>query len=216
MVKIKFAALAAVMVAAVATVASAQQATQAGVSATIPDGKIAVINRAALQTQINEFRQKVEQVNNQYKDRIQRIEGMSQQIKQLESDIQSKGPAMPADKLAEMRNSYEDMKKRGQREYEDLQAEYNRAVETATRPIGEKVGQFMNTYAQQRGIVLIIDLAGASQTGSLAWWSPGTDITNDFVNEYNKANPVPVTPGAAQPKPQPNQPTPNKPAGNKQ
>jgi Skp family chaperone for outer membrane proteins len=204
------------MVAAVATVASAQQATQAGVSATIPDGKIAVINRAALQTQINEFRQKVEQVNNQYKDRIQRIEGMSQQIKQLESDIQSKGPAMPADKLAEMRNSYEDMKKRGQREYEDLQAEYNRAVETATRPIGEKVGQFMNTYAQQRGIVLIIDLAGASQTGSLAWWSPGTDITNDFVNEYNKANPVPVTPGAAQPKPQPNQPTPNKPAGNKQ
>ena len=47
MLKIRFAAFAAVILAAVASLASAQQATQAGVGAAIPDGKIAVINTQA-------------------------------------------------------------------------------------------------------------------------------------------------------------------------
>jgi hypothetical protein len=42
-----------------------------------------------------------------------------------------------------------------------------------------------------------LDLAGAYQTGTLAYWSPTTDITEDFITEYNKANPIPG--GAAAP-----------------
>jgi hypothetical protein len=52
--------------------------------------------------------------------------------------------------------------------------------------------------------VLIINLPGAAQTGSIAYWSPGADITQDFITEYNKANPVAGAP-AAQPKPTPPQ-----------
>ena len=46
----------------------------------------------------------------------------------------------------------------------------------------------------------MINLAGAAQAGVLAYWNPGTDVTEDFVAEYNKANPVA---GASAPRPQP-------------
>ncbi|MFY9556885.1 MAG: OmpH family outer membrane protein, partial [Blastocatellia bacterium] len=73
-------------------------------------------------------------------------------------------------------------------------------IDTATKPIRDKLYQFLNNYAAQRSIVLIINLAGAAQTGTLAYWNPGTDITDDFIAEYNKANPVAGAP-AAPPKP---------------
>jgi outer membrane protein len=70
--------------------------------------------------------------------------------------------------------------------------------------------QFLNTYAAKRNIVVVINLAGAAQSGSLAYWNPGLDITEDFVSEYNKANPVAGV--TATPPAQPAKP-PVKPAG---
>ena len=104
------------------------------------------------------------------------------------------------------------MKRQGTRDYEDLKGEYDRAEEASTKPVKDKLYQFLNNYATQHGIVLVINLAGAAQTGVLAYWNPATDITGDFINEYNKANPVP---GLAPPATQPAQPTkpPTKPAG---
>ncbi|HXG92777.1 MAG TPA: OmpH family outer membrane protein [Blastocatellia bacterium] len=202
MVKKKFAALAALMIAAVAAVASAQQATQAGVGGAIPDGKIVVINTQKLPGAIGELRQKYEQVDNQFKPRYSKLEQMANEMKTLENDIRTKGPSLAQDKLAEMQARYDDLKKQGTREQEDLKGEIDKALATATKPVWDKVTQFLQSYAAQRGIVMIIDLAGAAQTGSLAYISPGTDVTDDFVNEYNKANPVAGAAAPAQPKPQ--------------
>lgn len=200
MVKIKFAALAAVILAIIAAVASAQQATQAGVGAAIPDGKIVVINTAAFPSGIGELKVKYEQLEAQFKDRFQKLQGVDAQLKSMENDIRTKGQAMTADKLQELQVSYDDLKKRGQRDYEDLTAEYNRTREVATRPVRDKLYQFLQTYSAQRGITLVIDLAQAAQSGVLAYWNPGADVTEDFVAEYNKANPVA---GASAPRTQP-------------
>jgi outer membrane protein len=205
MLKIKFAALAAFIMAAGAVAASAQQATQAGVGAAIPDGKIAVLNAAAFAENISELRQKYEQVNNQFKDRYQKLQGLAEQMKTLENEIRVQGPTLAPDKLQEKQTSYAELKKRGEREQEDLNGEIDKAIDTATRPVRDKLYQFLQTYAAQRGIVMIINLAGAAQTQSLAYWSPGTDITQDFIAEYNKANPVAGAP-ATQPRPQPASP----------
>lgn len=213
MVKMKFAVIAAMVLAAIAPGASAQQMSQAGVSGVLPDGKIAVINTQIFQSEIGELKQKYDLVDNQFKDRYQKLQTIEQQLKQLENDIRTKGPAMAPDKVQEMQGQYEDLKKRGTRDLEDLRGEYQKAVEVATRPVEQKLMQFMQNYAAQRGIVVVINLAGAAQTGSLAYWSPGADITKDFIAEYNKANPVAGAP-ASRPATQP-APTPTKPAGQK-
>ena len=186
--------------------ASAQQATQAGVGAAIPDGKIAVINTQVFPGTISELKVKYEQIDNQFKDRYQKLQTVETQLKTMENDFRTKQNVLTADKYQELQVSYEDLKKRGQRDYEDLKAEYDRTIDTATKPIRDKLYQFLQTYASQRGITVMINLAGAAQAGVLAYWNPGTDVTEDFVTEYNKANPVagaPASAPAGTPRPQP-------------
>jgi Skp family chaperone for outer membrane proteins len=190
MLKIKSAALAAILITSVAGLASAQQAAQAGVGAALPDGRVAVINTQAFPASINELKIKYDQVDGQFKDRYQRLQTIETQLKQMETDIKTKGSSLTPDKLQEMQITYDDLKKKGTREYEDLKADYDRTIDSATKPIRDKLFQFLNTYASQRSIVVIFNLAAAAQVGSLAYWNPGIDMTDDFISEYNKANPV--------------------------
>ncbi|HMG32524.1 MAG TPA: OmpH family outer membrane protein [Blastocatellia bacterium] len=191
MLKVKFAAAAAFIVAALAGVASAQQPAQGGApGGNVPDGKIAVINTQVFPAQINELKQKYEQVDGQFKDRYEKLKQLDNQLKQMETDIRTKGPSWPADKQQQAQDEYARLKTQGTREFEDLKAEYDRTVDTATKPVRDKLYQFVEKYAGSHGIVLVLNLAGAAQTGSLAYWHPGSDITDDFVSEYNKANPV--------------------------
>jgi Skp family chaperone for outer membrane proteins len=202
MFKIKLAVLVAAVLAGMSASASAQQATQAGVAAALPDGRIAVVNSQAFPGGIGELKQKYEQVDKGFQARYQQLQALENQLKQLESDIRTKGPSLTQEKLQEMQDNYERMKKQGTRDLEDLKAEYDRTLDTATKPIRDKLYQFLNNYAAQHSIVLVINLAGAAQSGSLAYWNPGTDITDDFIAEYNKANPVPGgTPASAPTKP---------------
>jgi Skp family chaperone for outer membrane proteins len=201
MFRIKLALLVAALVAAISSSASAQQATQAGVSAALPDGRVAVVNSQAFLGGIGELKQKYEQVDKQFQARYQQLQALEAQLKQMENDMQVKGPTLAPEKLAELQNNYNELKKKGTRDLEDLKAEYDRTIDTATKPIRDKLYQFLNNYAAQHSIVLVINLAGAAQSGSLAYWNPGTDITDDFIAEYNKANPVPGAAPAAPPKP---------------
>jgi len=202
MLKLRLAAFIAAVLTAMTANASAQQATQAGVGAALPEGKIAVVNTQAFAGGIGELKQKYDQVEKQFQPRYQQLQTVETQLKQMENDIQVKGNAMPPDKLQELQTQYQDLKRRGTRDYEDLKAEYDRTIDNATKPVRDKLYQFLNNYATQRKIILVVNLAGAAQTGSLAYWNPGADITDDFIAEYNKANPVPGGAPAVTPPPQ--------------
>jgi Skp family chaperone for outer membrane proteins len=204
MVKIKLAAFAAAILSAMTISASAQQAMQAGVgAAALPDGKIAVVNTQAFPGGIGELKQKYDQVEKQFQPRYQQLQTVEAQLKQMETDIQTKCPQLTPEKCQELQNNYAELKRKGTRDYEDLKGEYERSVEAATKPVRDKLYQFLNNYATQRSIVLVINLAGAAQSGTLAYWNPGADITEDFIAEYNKANPVAGAPAAPPVKPKP-------------
>jgi Skp family chaperone for outer membrane proteins len=115
----------------------------------------------------------------------------------MENDLRTKQGVLKPDEYQKLQDDYDTLKKSSQRDYEDAKAEYERAVENGTKPVRDKLYQFMQNYATQHSIVMIINLAGAAQTGTLAYWNPGADITDDFIAEYNKANPVAGAPAAA-------------------
>ena len=208
MVKTKFAVIAALLLAALSVSASAQQ----GAGGAIPDGKVVVINTTVFPAQIAELKQKYEQVDNQFKARYDELQGIANQITQLENDIKAKQSVLTADKLNEMSNQYEGLKKQGQRENEDLKTDVDKALDAATKPVRDKLYQALNNYAAKNAIVMVINLAGAAQSGALAFWDPKSDITDDFIAEYNKANPVP---GAAAPATKPATPTTTNPPAKK-
>jgi Skp family chaperone for outer membrane proteins len=199
MIKIKLAAIATLALAGLAASAAAQQATQAGVSGLLQDGKVAVMNTGLFPEKIGELRQKYEQVQAQFKDRTQKLQALDQEVKNLTQELQTKGPTLSAEKQQELQSIIDDKTRKGKRELEDLQAEYSKTLDQAIKPVRDKLQQFMQNYATQRGIVMIIDLPVSYQNGVIAYWAPSTDLTEDFIAEYNKANPVPGGAPASQP-----------------
>ena len=194
---------AAVLAAAVPASALAQQPTspvapRSGASAASADGKIAVLNTGAFYDKIFELKSKQDQVEKKYEPRVNELKNLQTQIETQTKSLESQRGVASADKLQTMAEQIGDMQKRYKRQAEDLQAEMQREGETAIKPVRDKLSNFVKGYAAQRNIVLILDKAGSYQNGTVAYIADAIDITDDFIAEYNKANPVP---GAATPAP---------------
>jgi outer membrane protein len=183
---------------ALAGAASAQQAAtpgpaQAGAApALLPKGKIAIINSLYFQDNIGEIKARVESLNRQFEPRMKEIQGLRDRITALETtiDTQRKSGALQAAREAEMIEQLEQMKLDYKRRGEDLQAEGNRVSEQSIAPINAKVSRFLQEYAQKRGIILLINVANEAQARTVVWFDRRADVTQDFIVEYNKANPV--------------------------
>lgn len=186
----------AVLVLALSIAAVAQQGTsaptQGAPSAGPVKGKIGVINTGALQERIFEFRQKLEALNRQFEPRVKELQGMGDRINALETTIKTQANVLGAAKIAELTEQLETMKRDYQRKREDLEADGNRARGIALGPINEKLNKFANDYTSKRGIALLIDLGNAVQASALTWYDNRIDVTEDFIREYNKANPLPA------------------------
>ncbi len=183
-----------------ASVAAAQQvsavANQGAAPAMLPKGKIAVVNTDAFQTNITEFRIKLEELNRQYEPRVKDLQTKADRITALETTINTQRASLDPSRLAEMSEQLDRQKREYQRQAEDLQAEGQRVRNQAFEPLDKKLIKFAEEYTAKRGIVMLIDLANAVESSTIVWFDPRTDVTEDFIKEYNKANPVP---GAAAP-----------------
>ncbi|MEK6299499.1 MAG: OmpH family outer membrane protein [Acidobacteriota bacterium] len=194
-------ALAAVALATLGIAASAQ--VQSGLTpqaaakpAALPKGKLAVVNTAMFQAQVFEFKSRIEALNRQFEPRVKDVQGLADRITALEATVKAQASTITPARMAEQAEQIESMKKDYQRKAEDLQADANRARDKAFEPIQAKLGKFAEQYTAARGITLLIDLANSVQSGTLLWYDPRTDVSQDFINEYNKANPAPAAPPA--------------------
>jgi len=167
--------------------------------ALLPKGKVAVVNTAAFQEQVDEFKQKIEALNRQFEPRVKDVQALADKINALETTIKSQSQVLTPAKVAEMTENLDTMKRDYQRKSEDLQADAGRARDKAFEPITGKLSKFAEDYTARHGLVLLVDLANGVQSGTVLWFDPRSDVTKDFITEYNKANPVTT----AAPKPTP-------------
>ena len=191
------------VVLAIAGLAIAASA-QAGASQARPavtKGKIAFINTGIFQDQIGEFKARVEALNRQFEPRVRELQSKGERVAALENTIKTQSGVLTPAKLAETNEQLEREKREYQRKQEDLEADGNRAKDQVLGPIREKLSKFVEAYTEKRGITMLIDLANAIQSNTLVWFDPRADVTQDFVAEYNKTNPVAATPAATPQKP---------------
>jgi Skp family chaperone for outer membrane proteins len=66
---------------------------------------------------------------------------------------------------------------------------FQRRQAELTQPVYEKIIKFLDVFCQQRGIVIVLEAGTAYQERMLVWNAPSTDLTEEFMKEYNKANP---------------------------
>jgi len=121
---------------------------------------------------------------------LQHVQGLADKINALETTLKQQTGVLAAAKVAEMTENLDNMKREYKRKAEDLEADAGRERDKAFAPISGKLGKFAEDYTAKRGIVMLVDIANALQSGTVIWFDPRSDITQDFINEYNKANPV--------------------------
>lgn len=167
----------------------AAPAAATGGGGTGAEGKLAYVNTARFGPGINELKEKLEVLNAEFAPKQKELEGLEAEINNLKSKIQNQGNTVSAQVRNQWVEEGTEKERLLKRKAEDYQAMGNKRQAELTQPIYEKIGKFLEGYCQQRGIVMVLEGGAVQQTGVVLYASTATDITEDFMAQYNKANP---------------------------
>ncbi|MFY9221407.1 MAG: OmpH family outer membrane protein [Blastocatellia bacterium] len=173
-------------------VKSTAQTNKTGGGSTIAplsEGKVAVIDSRAFAEGIGEMKKQIDKLEAEFQPRRQKIEGLQGQMVKLEEEIKAAGGNIKPEVFSQKQDQFNGLKKEFEREKEDYQQDVEKRSQLVLGPIQEKLSKFLESYASQRQIVVIFDLPAAAQ-GGLVFLNPAINVTEDFIKEYNKLNPV--------------------------
>jgi outer membrane protein len=174
-----------------AAVKSATQSnkTNSGGIAPLSEGKVAVIDSRAFAEGVGEMKKQLEKLEAEFQPRRKKLEGLQDQLVKLDDELKSAGGNIKPEVYSQKSDQFTSLKKEFEREREDYQQDVQKRSELVLGPVQEKLSKFLETYASQRQIIVIFDLPAAAQ-GGLVFMNPAINVTEDFIKEYNKLNPV--------------------------
>jgi Skp family chaperone for outer membrane proteins len=181
--------------------AAANPASAAATGGTGAEGKVAIINVGAFRQGINELKVKLDALNTEFEPKKKEYEALENQVNDLKNKIQTQGNTVSAAVRNQWVEEGTEKEKRLKRLGEDLQALADKRLQEVSQPIYDKIAKVIETYCQQRNIVMVFDAGAAQQAGVLVFAQAATDITTDLMSEYNKANPAGAGAAAAPKKP---------------
>src|SRR5215510_3981234 len=168
----------------------------AGASAGAPtggtgaEGKLAYINTGKFSSDISELKSKLDALSSEFDTKKKEVQSEDEALNNLKNKINSQGATISVQVRSQWVDEATDKEKSLNRKKEDYNAIMQRRLTEATQPVYDKVGKFLEGYCQQRGIVMVLEVGAAQQAGILLFAAQATDITDDFIKEYNKANPA--------------------------
>ena len=160
------------------------------------EGKIAVVNSSAFNAEILELRSRLEALGAELDPKRKAIENIAKQIEDLKTKISAQSGTVNEQTRAQWIEQGQELEKNDKRLREDYEALVQKRMSDVATPVYTKISDALSKYAQARGIAIVIDGVAAQNGQLLLYALPSTDITTDFIKEYNKANP-----GAAAPAP---------------
>jgi outer membrane protein len=171
--------------------------TGAPTGGTGAEGKLAYINQGRFSADISELKVKLDAFNTELDPKRKAVQAEEEALNNLKNKINTQGATVSAQVRNQWVEEASDKEKALNRKKEDYNMLGQRRLAELSQPVFDKVTKFLDAYCQQRGIVMVLEVGAAHQAGILIFASQGTDITEDFIKEYNKANPAPA--GAAPP-----------------
>ncbi len=191
------------LISLLAITALAQTPRPGGTAAAAPtggqgaEGKIAVVNSSAFNAEILELRSRLEALGAELDPKRKAIEGIAKQIEDLKTKVQAQGGTVNEQTRAQWIEQGQELEKNDKRLREDYEALVTKRMAEVATPVYTKISEALSKYAQARGIAIVIDGVAAQNGQLLLYALPSTDITTDFVKEYNKANPGAAAPAKA-------------------
>jgi len=164
------------------------------------EGKLAYINQGRFNTEINEMRGRLEAFNAELDPKRKEVQAEEDALNNLKNKINTQGATVSVQVRSQWMEEASDKEKALNRKKEDYNQLGQRRLGEVAQPVYDKITKFLDTYCQQRGIVMVLEIGAAQQAGILIFAAQPTDITEDFIKEYNKANPAPAAAAAPAPK----------------
>jgi len=171
---------------------SAAPTTAAPAGGAVAEAKIAVIFTGAFRDGIQELKAKLDGLNTEFDPKNKEMQTLKDQLDNLNNQIRTQGGTVQPTVRNQWAEQAADKEKELKRKAEDYDALAKKRFEEVSGPIYDKIGKFLEKYAQDRGITMVIEGSAAQQGGLLVFASSATNITDDFIKEYNKANPAGV------------------------
>jgi outer membrane protein len=173
-----------------ATAAAAAAAPGAPAGGSGAEGKLAYINQGKFASDINELKVKLDAFSAEFEPKKKEVQSEEDALNNLKNKINTQGATVSVQVRSQWADEAVDKEKALTRKKEDYTQVVQRRLAEVTQPVYDKVGKFLETYCQQRGIVMVLEGGAAQQAGILIFAAQATDITDDFIKEYNKANPA--------------------------
>jgi outer membrane protein len=104
----------------------------------------------------------------------------------MRADLQKKQAIQDAKITQQQAEEAERLDLQIKRKAEDAQASYQKESLAVLEPLQKDIGDALNTYAQQKGISLLIDVNRVP----VIYAASNLDVTRDFIAEYNRSHPA--------------------------
>jgi outer membrane protein len=200
---------------------SAAAQTPAAPAASAPvavPAKIAVIAFQLAVAQTNEGQRDFADLQKKYAPKEAALKSLSDQVDSLTKQLQTQGATMPETERVAKAKDLDDKKKELDRNSQDARSDFQQDMQDMYNGIAAKVYDVMQSYAEQQGFTMILDIS--QQQSPVLYASQGTNITKAVIDAYNLKSGIPAppqptagAPGAAAPQPAAHRSTTPKSAG---
>jgi len=137
----------------------------------------------------------VQQIDAKFQPLRTEIRTMRDRLTTMRSDLQKKQAIQDSATTAKQADEADQLEVQIKRKQEDAQASYQRETGAILDPLQKDIGDALTAYAQSHGVTLLID----ANRVPILYAASNLDITQDFINEYNRTHPAgaPIAPAPA-------------------
>jgi outer membrane protein len=165
----------------------------------VPKMKIAIVDQRIFQEKVGELKVKYDKLATELQGRRQQLQAMQTKLEAQSKTLQESKNLTPQ-QTQKLTEDIEDQKKLYNRTLEDSEGFARKREQEETDAIYEKLSKFLNEYCVKHGITTVFNLSRLQETGLAVYAAEAANITEDFIKEYNKANPS-AAPAASSAKP---------------
>jgi len=171
----------------------AAAAPAAAAPANVPDSKIAFINTEAFGDEkagIVRYINAVKSLEKEFLPRQTELNNMNTRLKALADEIAKLTGAsvVSADTIRAKQDEAEALQRDMKRKKEDADAAFQKRYEAVVSPISTDIGNSLTTFANARGITMILDISKLAP--AVLTVNPAMDVTQAFISEYNSTHPA--------------------------
>ena len=152
--------------------------------------RVAVVDVQKVLTQSVAGKAAYEKLKKMQDDRVAKAKQMDEEMKKLESDLNTKRISLAEDKLAEMAKQLADKKIAMQRFAQDADREIGEARDRELQALQVKIEPVIDALGKEMGLALIFN----KFESGLVYASDAVEITDTVIQRFNAAAGAPATP----------------------